>query len=231
MAITKSALLLHYKRRDIQEAIVQHSQDREVAVKFGEGGFGKRPDMLQYPNDVMDFAMKGATSFHSSEERWRNPLAIDVKGTRRELEDLRIGWDLVLDIDCAQLEYSQVAADLLIKALKSSGISAVTVKFSGNHGFHIGVPFEAFPELVPVQGQPQETRLSFPEGPRKIAAFLQERIRGKLGEAMLAHDDINIIGAKTGKAFSELVVNNSFDAFKVLAIDTVLIAARHLYRM
>ncbi|HLC66127.1 MAG TPA: hypothetical protein VJK52_00625, partial [Candidatus Nanoarchaeia archaeon] len=196
-----------------------------------EKGFGKRPDMLQYPNDVLDFAKQGATSFHCSEERWQNPLAIDTKSSRREQEELRIGWDLVLDIDCPLLEYSQIAADTIIRSLKSSGISAVTVKFSGNHGFHIGVPFEAFPELVPVQGQPQETRLSFPEGPRKIAAFLQERIRGKLGEAMLAHDDINIIGAKTGKAFSELVVNNSFDPFKVLAIDTVLIAARHLYRM
>lgn len=231
MTITKSALLLHYKRRDIQEAIVQHAQDREVAVKFGDSGFGRRPDMLQYPDDVLQFAMQGATSFHSSEERWRNPLAIDVKSSRREQEELRIGWDLVLDIDCPILEYSQVAAAILIKSLKSSGISAVTVKFSGNHGFHIGVPFEAFPEMVPVQGMPQETRLSFPEGPRKIAAFLQERIRGKLSEAMLAHDDINTIVQKTGKPFTELVVNNQFDPFKVLTIDTVLIAARHLYRM
>src|SRR3989344_9149699 len=171
MTITKSALLLHYKRRDIQEAIVQHAQDREVAVKLGEAGFGKRPDALQFPNDVMQFVMQGATSFHSSEERWRNPLAIDVKSSRREQEDLRIGWDLVLDIDCPFLEYSQVAADLLIKALKSTGINSVSVKFSGNHGFHIGVPFEAFPAMVQVQGVPQDVRLAFPEGPRRIAAY------------------------------------------------------------
>ena len=65
--ITKSQILLHYKRKEIQEAIVDDARDKEVAIKFGDGGFGKRPDVIRYPQDVMELAKQGATSFHASE--------------------------------------------------------------------------------------------------------------------------------------------------------------------
>src|SRR3989338_4118927 len=109
MTITTSALLLHYKRRDIQEAMVAHAKDREVAVKFGEKGFGKRPDMLQYPNDVKELGKSGATSFHISEERWKNPLALQPGMSKRQLDDLRIGWDLLIDVDTKFFEIAKIA--------------------------------------------------------------------------------------------------------------------------
>lgn len=222
-----STSLSYYKRPEIQKAIVRSAADREVAVRFGDKGFGKRPDILQYPNDVLEFAKQGATSFHVSEERWNNVQLLAPTLRKQELDAMRSGWDLVLDIDCAQLDYSKLAADLLVKALQHHGIRSITVKFSGNHGFHIGVPFEAFPEKV----HEQKTKDLFPEAPRRIAGYLKDIIRKPLAEAILATYDINTVAEHFGKAFSDVVKNNQFDPFTILDVDTILISSRHLYRM
>ncbi|HDD70713.1 MAG TPA: hypothetical protein ENF94_00980 [Candidatus Woesearchaeota archaeon] len=225
--ISPSMRLRWYKRKDVQEAIVEAAKDKEIAVKFGDKGFGKRPEVIKHPKDVLEFAKQGATSFHCSEELWDNPLNIVTGMRHKELNDLRIGWDLILDLDCPALEFSQVTAHVLIEALKYYGIHNFSVKFSGNHGFHIGVPFESFPEKV--IGTP--TKDLFPEGPRKIAAFLQNRSRSILSEMMLERYALKVISEKVGKPVSELLVNGKFDPYKVVDVDTILIAPRHLYRM
>ena len=225
--ISLSTSLKYYKRSDIQEAIVQAAQDREVAVLFGEKGFGKRPDTLTYPRDVLEFAKQGATSFHCSEELWNNPMHIVTGMPRRELDELRKGWDLIIDIDCPVLDYSTAAAHIIVQALLHHGISSPQIKFSGNHGFHIGIPNKAFPEQV----QEKFTKNLFPEGPRVIAAYLQEFTREALAELLLSRHSIQSICDNIKMPFSELVVNNIFDPYKILKIDTVLISSRHLYRM
>jgi hypothetical protein len=222
-----STLLKHYKRREIQEEMIEAARDKEIAVLYGEKGFGKRPDVLNHEKDVLEFAKNGATSFHCSEELWHNPLQIETGLKKQDLDDLRKGWDLVLDIDCPWLEYSQIAGDLLIQALKYHGIEHMGVKFSGNHGFHIAVPFEALPEKV----HNENTKLLFPDGPRKIAKYLQEMIRNHLAKRMLEAETISQIMAKTGKKLPELKKNSIFDPFELLSIDTVLISSRHMYRM
>ena len=67
-------LIKYYAGKDVQKEIVNSSKNREVAVKFGDKGYGKRPDILQFENDVYEFVWKGATSFHISEERWTDRL-------------------------------------------------------------------------------------------------------------------------------------------------------------
>jgi len=227
MSIHLSTLLKYYKRRDGQEAVPKCAKDKEVAVSYGLKGFGRRPDILHYPRDILEFVKQGATSFHCSEELWHNPLQLNPGLKKEELDGLRIGWDLVLDIDCPFLEYSKLASDLLVSALKYHGISSISVKFSGNHGFHIAVPFGAFPEKVhniPVKEW-------FPEGPRKIALYLQEMIRPFLAKKILKIDNLKSVIKKSGKSGNDLVKDGRFDPFAVLDIDTVLIASRHLYRM
>ena len=91
------------------------------------------------------------------------------------LDKLRTGWDLVLDIDCPYWKYSKLITHLIIKALKKHNVSSISCKFSGNKGFHIGIPFEAFPEKI----NKIETRLLFPEGVRKIALYLTNYIDSK----------------------------------------------------
>ncbi|MBI4151308.1 hypothetical protein HY492_04230 [Candidatus Woesearchaeota archaeon] len=222
-----STLLQYYKRPEIQQALVDAAVDKEIAVRYAGEGYGKRPDTLQYPQDVIENVKKGATSFHCSEELWLNPMQVTTGAPRQELDALRKGWDLVLDIDCPELKYSQIAADLLVQALQHHNISSVFVKFSGNHGFHISVPFEAFPETV----DKKPVKNEFPDGPRKIAAYLGKFIQKRLGDELLKFHDIGEIKRRINKTHEELVQNNEFNPFKVLVIDTVLIAPRHLYRM
>lgn len=162
--------LRHYKRPEIQQAMVDAAKDREVAVKYGDKGFGKRPDCLYYPNDVLEFAKKRATSFHVSEEHWSNVQMISPELKRSELDDLRQGWDLVLDIDCPDWRLSRITTWLLIRALQDHNIKSISCKFSGNKGFHIGVPLQAFPQNI----HDKPISSWFPEGPRRIASYLMD---------------------------------------------------------
>ena len=227
-----SVSLSHYKRTDIRDEMIGNSKDREVAAKFNES-FAKRPDILRHSNDILELAKQGATSFHASEELWKNPLQLDPSLRRQELDSLRIGWDLVLDIDCGFFDYSKIAADLVVKALKFHNIKSISCKFSGNKGFHIGVPFEAFPEKV----KNDETKKLFPEAPKKIALYIREMIKQPLGDSILKFEsnNFNTIIEKTGKKPSDILYYKdkvrSLNSEPFLNIDTVLISSRHLYRM
>jgi hypothetical protein len=175
--LSKSTLLLYYKRKEIQDAILASSENKEVVARFGQG-FGKRPDVLAYQSDILELVKQGATSFHSSEEIWNNPLQLEPILNRKELDNLRSGWDLVLDIDCKDWEFSKLTTYLFIKAIKEHNIDSISCKFSGNKGFHIGVPFEAFPKEL----DNKSTKNLFPEGPRKIAQYLLSIISEKYVE-------------------------------------------------
>ncbi len=235
MVIHVSVALRHYKRPEVQKAMVESAADREVGVFYGNRDtYGKRPDILSWPRDVLAFTQRGATSFHIGEERWVDPLQIVTGMPRRQLDTLRSGWDLVLDIDCPNLEFSQIAAHIIVEKLKSMGIKSVSVKFSGNHGFHIGVPFEAFPDEAYFEGKMHEVKDLFPEGPRKIAAYLQDEIKAPLGKMIVDKFTLEGVLKTTGKSYDEVVKKENgklfLDPFAILAIDTILIASRHLVR-
>ncbi|MBI5065095.1 hypothetical protein HZA97_02555 [Candidatus Woesearchaeota archaeon] len=221
-----SVLLRYYKRKEIQEVIVEHAENKEVAIKYAEG-YGKRPDVLQHPSDVLEFAKKGATSFHASEELWYNPLQLNTALKKTEIEELRRGWDLVLDVDSKFFDYAKITANLIVQALRHHDIDCLSVKFSGNNGFHIGVPFEAFPDFV----HDVETRTLFPEGPRRVASYLKQMIKPHLIRELLNFQDLEKIQITTGKKREELIENKEFDPFSIVDIDTILISSRHLYRM
>lgn len=227
MAQDFDGLLRFYTRKDIQEAILDLAENREVTGSFNMQAFGKRPDVLQYKSDIFELARKGITSFHVSEERWSNPLEIRTGMSRKELDQIRIGWDCVLDIDSTYVEYSQITAYLLIEALKLYGLKSFGVKFSGRKGFHIIIPFEAFPKEV--DGKPIETM--FPEGPRMIADFLGEKIYEKLSEMILKDQKIEEIAKLANKPIEEITdANGNFNPFSIVDIDTILISSRHLFR-
>ncbi|MCK5107682.1 MAG: hypothetical protein KAQ83_03065 [Nanoarchaeota archaeon] len=176
--LTLRDTLLHYKRPDVQKAMVLSAKNRELGVMFNQK-FGRRPDTLNYPADVLEFVKKGATSFHLSEELWEDPLQIKTDMPKKEMSELRIGWDLVLDVDFEVWEITKIITDLLVKALKQHKISSISCKFSGNKGFHLGVPFEAFPEKVIVEGVMKETKDLFPESVQRIAEYLMDYIDSK----------------------------------------------------
>jgi len=98
--IDLGACLRYYKRPEIQKALVEAAKDRDVSVRYLDEGFGKRPDVLLNPSDVIENVKEKASSFHCSEELWNNPLQISTGMKKDDLARLRKGWDLVLDIDC-----------------------------------------------------------------------------------------------------------------------------------
>lgn len=163
---------VYYSRPDIQKVLLEFAQDRELVPRYFEG-FGKRPDMLQYPSDIMGLVGKGATSFHGSEEHWVDPLSLSVDLTPAQISGLRKGWDLLIDIDSPFLDCSRIAAQLIIAALEHHGIKHYGIKFSGSKGFHLIVPWKAFPSVY----AGQETRTMFPEWPRIISEYLMHYIR------------------------------------------------------
>ena len=159
--------LSYYSRKDILTYIFEFSKNREVSPRYFEG-FGKRPDSFQYPNDIISLVKNGATSFHCSEELWKEPLEISTELSEEQLNELRNGWDLVIDIDCKWIEYSKKAAQAIIQALEFRGVNNIGIKFSGNKGFHIIIPWSAFPEEL----NEIKTKDMFPEWPRIIINYL-----------------------------------------------------------
>ena len=215
-----SELISYYKK--VAPELVRLAQGREVAVKFGEAGYGKRPDTLQFPSDVLAQVRNGATSFHVSEELWQNPMQLASESSKKQLDELRAGWDLVLDIDCKNLEWSKACAELLMEALKWHEVQCATIKFSGGTGWHVAVPGMAL----------SEERQPFPETPQIIAKYLKAFIRPHLARKILEIEkDIKKLVEKSGKKREEIMKNGEFDPFSVLEIDTILIASRHLFRM
>ncbi len=233
-----SKTLSFYKRDDVQEAIVEHAEDKEVAVKYGEQGFGQRPQVLSYPNDVLELAKQRATSFHCSEELWTNPSALRADMQRDERDELRKGWDLLIDLDCPYFQYSKITAHYVVKAMRYCGVESVSVKFSGNKGFHIAIPWEAFPDTV---GEEDASDM-FPEAPRRIAEYLKFLIREPVKQQIIEREggDLDAISDKVDVAPEELkVARTDADGAKTMDLnvdpfiemDTLLITSRHLYRM
>ena len=199
--------LSYYKRRDIQEEIIRAAENREIAVRYNDK-FGSRPDVLNNPNDVLELAKQKATSFHASEELWSNPLQLNPNMKKHEIDDLRIGWDLVLDIDCSMWKLAKIITWLIIKSLKEHNVNAISVKFSGNKGFHIGVPFKVFPVKI----NKLNIKDLFPYAPQKIALYLLDYISanhiGIEGEKVIFGKELKIslheIVEGTGKTLNEL---------------------------
>ena len=198
----QSNFLSYYSRSDVQNGIYGNCKDKERAVQLGDRGFAKRPNIIQYSGDVLDFARDGGTSFHISEEMWKDPMSLEPGMPKKKLDSFRSGWDLVLDIDSPDLEDSKIIGYYLIEALKFHDVKSIFVKYSGNKGFHIVVPFESFP--VEVNGVFIKDQV--PEGPKIITEYLISMVKKPLLEK-----------------FEERTED-------VLKIDTILISSRHMYR-
>jgi len=209
----RNIINLYYSRKDIQKAIYEFSKNREICPRYFEG-FGKRPDSFQYVGDVFGMVKKGATSFHCSQELWQDPMKIITGMTSEQANELRMGWDLLIDIDSKYIDYSKICAELIINFLKIRGIKKIGVKFSGNKGFHIIIPWKAFPEEI----GGVKTKNMFPELARIITKYITEQIRQQLINKISGLEKLN----KYVK---------DFQVSQQVIPDIVLVSPRHLFRM
>ena len=209
--------LLWYKRLDVRKAMLLGAQNKEIGVRYGEG-FGKRPDSLEYEQEILDAVQQGATSFHASEELWTNPRLIETGMSKQQLDELRTGWDLVFDIDFTSFEATKHITDALCKLLEQHSVKHYGVKFSGNKGFHVGIAWESFPEM---HGATKTSTL-FPDAARQIANYivhhldnpennfaLSDQLRGLLTGAEIREHTI-IVCAKCGRDRIEKTLRNYY---------------------
>jgi hypothetical protein len=204
---------MYYSRIEIRRAIFEFSRNREICPRYFEG-FGKRPDTLEYPGDIFELVKKGATSFHCSEEIWKDPLKIETGMNEKQLNELREGWDLILDIDSKYIDYSKIMVLEILKILNFHGVKNVGIKFSGSKGFHLIIPWKAFPKEM----NGVKTSDKFPEYPRIIVKYLVEKIKNSLIERISNLSRANKY-IKDTEASSEVIP------------DLVLVSPRHLFRM
>lgn len=173
---------LYYSRPGVQKAMFEFAKNREISPRYFEG-FGKRPDAFQYLSDIFAMVKKGATSFHCSEELWKDALQIQTGMTEQQLNEKRIGWDLLIDIDCPYFDYSKLAAKAIIQVLENHKIKNIGIKFSGSKGWHILVPWKAFPKQI----GGGKTKNLFPKLPRILVDYIRAEARIEL-EKILPDD-------------------------------------------
>ncbi|PSG99899.1 MAG: hypothetical protein BRC28_02240 [Nanohaloarchaea archaeon SW_4_43_9] len=202
----------YYEQKELIERVVEVSEYREIAPTYPEG-YGKRPDAINFPGDFKQLVENGAVAFHSSVEKWRNPLLIDKVN---DADKLREGWDLVIDIDCDySFELSKDTAKLVIEELKEHGIENISIKFSGNRGFHIGFRGEAFPETI---GGDHISK-HYPELPRGIVNYVRENIEDEMIQLVKEHG-----------FDEEMKTDGGLDPYQVSDIENDW-GSRHLFRM
>src|SRR3989338_5199765 len=171
----------YYSRESILRAIVEVAKNREVVSVFRDGRFGKRPDVLQYPQDIIHAVAEGTVSFHGSVERWNQPMQLDVGLTKQNLDQMRSGWDIFIDPDVDDFEIAKVTAKQIIEAFRDHEITSVSVKFTGGDSFHIGVPFESLPEKINLN----PTSAQYPEILQKVIQYLKWYMKDQLREEIL----------------------------------------------
>lgn len=202
----------YYEQEELIEKVLEICQYREVAPTYPQG-YGQRPDAINFRGDLEHFTEKGAIAFHASVERWKNPLLIDNVSN---LDKLRTNWDLIIDIDCDEdFEISKKAANLVIQELETHGIENISVKFSGNRGFHIGVRGESFPEDI--EGKKFEE--FYPELPRAIIDYIRNKVRRHLIEIVREHGYED-----------KMKTDDGLDPFQVADIENDW-GQRHLFRI
>lgn len=177
--MTRQGIFDYYSREDIAAALVKNASGREVAGAFFDGSYDARPNILQYPSDVVQMARKGVTSFHYSVEHWSNPMAVH---TSADYAKLRTGWDTIIDIDSKLgLEESQIAAAAIIDMLGKYDIRNINIKFSGRRGFHICLSWKMFPKEINFK----PLAAMYPNVPRAVVSFIKDRVKDEIMKKLL----------------------------------------------
>ncbi len=214
----------YYSRPDVQSFLMEFSRNREVVGVFKNGSYSTRPNTLVYPQDILAMVKEGSLEFHCSIERWSQPMSLRTDN----YEPLRIGWDVIFDLDCKMFEHGKIAAKILSWALEKHGIKGYSIKFTGGTGFHVGIPWESLPKTIDYK----PALKMFPELPRNMGLYLKEYIRERLERELLKAYQMEQLAEQVKKSVGEISGDKSvLDPFKIVELDTVLISPRHLFRM
>lgn len=220
-------ILDYYSREDVQNALLEVSKNREVAGIFKNGSFGQRPNVLIYPTDIVNMVRSGTVSFHGSVERWDNPMSLRSGMSKDELDELRKGFELIIDPDVKVFEFAKIVTKVFLEELKAHGIRNIGVKYTGGKSFHIAVPFESFPDRVDYS--PVKTQ--YPLIPQIITSYLKEKVKQNIADAILKFEpDIGEIAKKINVEPQQLISDEGLDVYKIVT-EVGLFTSRHMFRL
>lgn len=225
MAVEFKRVWQWYSRESVQKALVEVGKNREVVSVFQDGAFGKRPDVIQYPADVVQAVAEGTVAFHGSVEQWSNPMELDVGMTKSQIDKLRIGWSLLIDPDVKDFEIAKLVTKEIVQAIEKHGVKNISVKFTGGKGFHIGVPFESLPERINLQS----TSVLYPSLFQTAIGYLKWYLKDSLREKLIELDDAENLAKRIGKNLNDIITENELDPFKIVSMD--IFGLRHLFRL
>jgi len=214
-----------YFRKDVINFFLEFSKNREVVAMFQDGTFGKRPFTLQYEDDIKQLVENRAISFHCSAERWFNVSALRSGMSKEQLDDLRIGFDLIIDPDTKDFKIAKIVTKSIIEALKDHSLKNFILKFSGGKSFHIFIPFEALPKKI----NGIETSRLYIEFYRAIIEYLKYYCKTIIASAILSEFDIKDICEIYSIDLASLMGNDGFNPYSIINLD--IFGLRHLYRM
>lgn len=214
----------YYSRKEVQQALLEISKFREVVGVCADERFGKRPNVLSYAGDVLQMVKEGVVSFHGSVERWSNPMSLSAELSKAELDALRTGWDVLIDVDVKDFELAKLAAQQIIECFKDHG-ACFGIKFTGGSSFHLAIPFEALPKQVDMQ----PTAQLYPSLLEKVVSYIKWYIRDQLKQALLSMSSASELAARTGKPVEEVATEDGLDPFKLITLD--VFGSRHLFRL
>jgi len=196
--MNKQDIYDYYSNKFVTEQIMKYSKEREVAGVFWDGSYDKRPNVLQFPSDIIQMVRKGVTSFHLSVERWSNAMALT---SAEHYDRLRTGWDIIIDIDSKLgLEEAGAASQLVCRLLEKYGIKNYGLKFSGRRGFHICLSWNMFPKTIDYK----DAAKMYPRLPRIIARFIRRKIKNELMNTLIKSRGAKQLIEMIGEAQEEL---------------------------
>ncbi|MFP4045525.1 MAG: hypothetical protein ACLFS3_00505 [Candidatus Aenigmatarchaeota archaeon] len=182
--MNKRQVIDYYRKNNLAKRMVENTENREIGGTFSSGGYTSRPKILEYEKDLLQMVKQGVVAFHGSVERWKNPMELDTSLSKEAMDRLRSGWDLIIDIDSNTslgLDAAKAAAKRTITVLEKNGVESYGLKFSGRRGFHISIPWPAFPKQVGFK----ETRKQFPRIPQAVAGYIRNEIKEGLLDELI----------------------------------------------
>jgi hypothetical protein len=205
----------YYSRPDVQKALLEEGRGREIVSVLRDGRFGRRPDMLQYPADIEQAVRDGAASFHGSVERWKQPMQLEAGQTRQQLDALRAGWDVLIDVDVKDFDIAKIFVKQFAIALKEHGIANFGLKYTGGKSFHMAVPFESLPKTMNMK----PVVLQYPEAMQKILEYLKWYTEEPLHDKLLSSWSPAELAEKIGKSASDIVSGTGdIEPFKLASV-------------
>lgn len=213
----------YYSREDVREFIANFGKDREVAGVYRNGSFSQRPNVIVYPKDVTAMTKTGVVEFHGSLERWSNPMNIRSNNH----DQLRTGWDLILDLDCKLFEHGKIAAESFMWGLKKHDVKGVSIKFTGGTGFHMGIPWESMPKTIDYRPAAE----LYPELARKVISYLKDYVFERFEKSLYKKYSEEDLAQQINKPLGKIVNEEGLNVYEIVDVDPIVVSPRHLFRL